>query len=52
MNRACSNCWKRFSTPNALRKKSALKSEPDLAPLRSREDFQKLVQEVQRKGKN
>jgi hypothetical protein len=25
---------------------AALKSDPDLAPLRSREDFQKLVQEV------
>jgi tetratricopeptide (TPR) repeat protein len=28
-----------------------LKSDPDLAPLRLREDFQKLVQEVEQKGK-
>jgi hypothetical protein len=29
---------------------AALKSDPDLAALRSREDFQKLVQEVERKS--
>jgi hypothetical protein len=29
-----------------------LKSDPDFAPLRSREDFQKLLREVERKSKN
>jgi tetratricopeptide (TPR) repeat protein len=30
---------------------AAIKNDPDLAPLRSREDFQKLVQEAERKSK-
>jgi hypothetical protein len=34
-----------------FQKTAVLKSDPDLAPLRSREDFQKLVQELERKSR-
>jgi serine/threonine protein kinase/tetratricopeptide (TPR) repeat protein len=42
----------RQAVANGFRSAPALKSDQDLAPLRSREDFQKLVQEVEQRSKN
>jgi hypothetical protein len=41
----------RLAVAKGLQIPSALTSDPDLAVLRSREDFQKLVQEVEQKSK-
>jgi serine/threonine protein kinase/tetratricopeptide (TPR) repeat protein len=41
----------RRSVAGGFQDATAMKADPDLAPLRSREDFRKLVQEVERKSK-
>jgi tetratricopeptide (TPR) repeat protein len=41
----------RQAVARGLQNVAVIKTDPDLAPLRSREDFQKLVQQVERKGK-